>query len=382
MNPIIKRNSRLVIIIFLIGPLFLFADNKSKDKNKLNTINKQIEGIEQKLARLKSEKKSILNNIYEIELRYEKEKIETNKVKYQLRRTQEKINNQEMKKRKLKNEIEASKKKVKRILRTLYKIPGSLYLVLFISADRSDQIYKNFGLFKALVEYQSQEINKIKENIATLNEVKKDLQDQYDKLADLTRSREQRLRKISGLKRQKLNYIKNINGDRINSDKLLNELKNEAEKLEAVIKNKKFISRYTSLNLRNLKGKLIWPLRGKVISTFGRKRSTKFNTYVFNNGIEIQPSGSDKVRAVHEGDVVFSEYFKGYGKLIIVQHGKNFLTMYGHCDSFLKQKGDRVNKGEDIAIAGSTGSISGKSLYFEVRRELKAQNPLQWLQKR
>lgn len=366
-----------IIIFTLSFSLVGIADQKGK----LKSINNQIEDVKAKINKLKNEKKSILNDIYEIELRYEKEKIESNRIKYFLHQTQEKIYQKESEEKKLMVEIERSKESVKRILRTLSKLPGNLYVLLFVQVENSRQLYQNYGLFKSLINFQSKVIDGIKTNIAKLEKVKLELQVERDRLVALTQQKQRNLGSIYSLKRQKMQFIKQINNDRNNHVKLLSELKSEADRLTAVI-NQGFTHRLLTLNLNEIKGKLIWPIQGKVISRFGRKKSKKFQTYVFNNGIEIRPTGSDQILGVHNGDVVFAEYFKGYGKLMIVQHSKNLMTLYGHCEKFLKKKGDKVVKGEVIALAGSSGSIEGKSLYFEIRNNLEARDPLKWLRKR
>ncbi|MBN2409780.1 MAG: peptidoglycan DD-metalloendopeptidase family protein, partial [Candidatus Aminicenantes bacterium] len=124
-----------------------------------------------------------------------------------------------------------------------------------------------------------------------------------------------------------------------------------------------------------------WPLAGRVISRFGIERH--LNTSTMNNGIEIVPSGDGPViRAVHPGKVVFADFFQGYGHLLIVDHGMNYYTLYGHCDEFLVGKGAFVREEQPIGVAGDVGSIRGVSLYFEVRHRAKPLDPLQWLRRR
>lgn len=132
----------------------------------------------------------------------------------------------------------------------------------------------------------------------------------------------------------------------------------------------------------SLRGHLEWPLQGEIISRFGRERNARFNTYIINNGIQIRPRRGDEIRVVYDGEVVFADYFRGYGKLIIVQHAGNFHSLYGHCDRLLFAKGEQVSRGQVIALAGSSGSVSEKNLYFELRIDLQPENPLQWLRKR
>lgn len=182
----------------------------------------------------------------------------------------------------------------------------------------------------------------------------------------------------------KLNLISKINNDRDRYIKLRNELKHEFVRFKDKIIDKiKPIIINSDIELDRLKGKFLWPVNGKLITQFGKQKSTKFNTYVINTGIEIKPRDSqERIKTIYSGNVVFADYWKGYGKLIVIQHSKNFLSFYGHCEKFLKIKDEYVKEGEYIAIVGDTGSANAKSLYFEIRKNLTAQNPIKWLKKR
>jgi septal ring factor EnvC (AmiA/AmiB activator) len=375
-----KKLSVFVVMVLLGGCLLLSTADKGK--KKLDTITRQIDGINDKLEKLKKEEGSILNDIYKIELRYEKAVIENNKIKLQLRNTEEKINKKNAEKKSLEDEIQASKKNLKKILRLLYKIGGNAYLKLFIRINNLDQLFKNYQLFIELINYKSTEINKLKENIKRLLEVKKELQTEYTNLRSLQQQKEQKVRSVRGLKQSRVGLIRKINSDRKQYMQLLDELEAEAGQLNKLIYGKPLKRRLGVIDLDRIKGKLKWPIKGKVISSFGKKRSTKFNTYIINNGIKIRPGRSDQVRAIYPGEVVFADYYKGYGNLIIIQHAKNLYTLYGHCEKMYKEKGDNVNDGELISLAGDSGSTSGKALYFEIRTQLKPQNPLTWLRKR
>jgi septal ring factor EnvC (AmiA/AmiB activator) len=129
------------------------------------------------------------------------------------------------------------------------------------------------------------------------------------------------------------------------------------------------------------RGNLNLPVRGEVIATFGRKRHPEFNEYVFQKGIEIQAPIGEPILAVEAGKVVFSGRFTGYGKLIILDHGSGYFTVYAHASELLKKEGDSVKKGETIALVGDTDSIKGPYLYFEVRKDGKPEDPLLWLAK-
>ena len=131
-----------------------------------------------------------------------------------------------------------------------------------------------------------------------------------------------------------------------------------------------------------LRGKLPWPAKGTLASGYGRQEHPRFHTVTFNRGIEIAaPQGRDIV-AVAEGTAIYADWFKGYGRLVILDHGGGYFTLYAHCADILVKAGDAVPGGQVIAKVGDSGSLDGPQLYFELRHKGKPQDPLAWLQSR
>lgn len=131
------------------------------------------------------------------------------------------------------------------------------------------------------------------------------------------------------------------------------------------------------------KGKLPWPVEGKIITRFGVQKHPQFKTITMNNGIEISPEKTGIiVKSIHPGKVVYADYFKGYGNLVIIDHGMTYYSLYGHCSDFLVKKGEFVKTQHAIAFVGDFGSLEGITLYFELRFKTKPLNPLQWLRGR
>lgn len=126
------------------------------------------------------------------------------------------------------------------------------------------------------------------------------------------------------------------------------------------------------------KGQLNWPLHGKVVATFGSKRSSQVKW----KGIAIAANEGEKVRAVATGRVLFSGYFKGYGMVIALDHSDDYITLYGYNQALLHQTGDIVFQGDAIALAGHSGGQDKNGLYFELSHKGKAQDPMKWLKKR
>jgi murein hydrolase activator len=129
------------------------------------------------------------------------------------------------------------------------------------------------------------------------------------------------------------------------------------------------------------KGLLNWPVRGKILTFFGPSRDEKYNVTHFKSGINIQAERGEPIRAVGDGYTIFASWFKGFGNMLIIDHGDHYYTVYAHLEEVFKIKGDRVEKDEVIATVGDSGSLVGPALHFEVRHHGKPMDPLQWIKK-
>jgi septal ring factor EnvC (AmiA/AmiB activator) len=128
------------------------------------------------------------------------------------------------------------------------------------------------------------------------------------------------------------------------------------------------------------KGELPWPAPGRVRGSFGKHKHPKFDTYTVQNGIDLDAPADTPVRAVHEGTVVFADRFRGYGLMVILEHGRHH-TLYAHLAEAAVQPGQKLAAGTVVGTIGSTG-LEGAGLYFELRTDGKPEDPLGWLQKR
>jgi septal ring factor EnvC (AmiA/AmiB activator) len=163
---------------------------------------------------------------------------------------------------------------------------------------------------------------------------------------------------------------------------LLEELEQSSRVLQAAIND--LIRKRESLvgDFKKFKGRLPWPVEGDVITQFGKQKHEKFNTYIFSKGIDIEARKGKDVRAVHDGSVLFADWFKGYGKMLILDHGRGFYSLYAHLSEIVVPNKSTVTKGQPVGTVGETGSLQGPLLYFEIRHHGKPEDPLVWLTRR
>jgi murein DD-endopeptidase MepM/ murein hydrolase activator NlpD len=118
------------------------------------------------------------------------------------------------------------------------------------------------------------------------------------------------------------------------------------------------------------------------VAAFGPQVHPRFGTRTFRNGVDIEAAEGTEVQAVYAGQAVYTGWFKGYGNLIILDHGNDYYTLYAHVSDILVREGDDVRQGQRIGTVGDTGSLAGPRLYFEVRYQSKPQDPADWLRDR
>jgi septal ring factor EnvC (AmiA/AmiB activator) len=134
--------------------------------------------------------------------------------------------------------------------------------------------------------------------------------------------------------------------------------------------------------LRKLRGKLLYPVeKGAVEVRFGRSVDPRFGTVTLQRGIDIRCPEGTPVRAVAPGKVVHAGWFRGYGNLVILDHGGGYFSLMAHLATLARAKDDVVRAGDLVGTVGDTGSLKGPYLYFELRDEQKPLDPGRWLQR-
>jgi len=178
--------------------------------------------------------------------------------------------------------------------------------------------------------------------------------------------RETLLARLAEEEEDKASERHRLNSDRERVESLLAELERRAQALDG----RTFAAR---------KGSLPWPLSGRVLHAFGQPRADGRMSW---HGLMVQGQEGAAITAVHRGRVVFADWLRGFGLLTIIDHGSGYMTLYGHADVLGKRVGDWVEAGDVIARAGRSGGVATPGLYFEVRHQGRATDPIVWLAKR
>lgn len=377
----------LLIFILLFASMgrIQTQDDLTSYKKKLNAISRQITQIKKSLAEAEQKESSILARLDRIGLQKALTQKEMALNSTRLRQANKDLRTTKNKILELRKKLEKGKEAISKIFVTLYKY-GKLHYVelLFQAKSIKNLIIENKNL-SILAKSQD---NILRDYLKTMDELmaaQKTLEAKNREITLLLAANQNKQKQLSRQERENRAFINKIRQDKKTHTQRLAELSQRRVELQNLLKQ--LLARqkplpFVPFPLYEKKGKMDWPIRGKIVSRFGTKRHPKFHTRTFSNGIEIAPDSDLVIKAVHPALVVYASYFRGYGNLIILDHGMKYYTLYGHCADILVKKGDVVNAGQPIAYAGDISSITGRTLYFAIRSRNKFLDPLQWLKRK
>ena len=202
-------------------------------------------------------------------------------------------------------------------------------------------------------------------------------------------STEKQLAEMKSVKKEKRVYLAKITHEKESYEHALQELERSASRIDSLLRELEQRRRAAlarppirGSHPPGVKGALPWPVNGNIISFFGRQKHPTFNTFVQRRGIEIKAAEGSAIHAVMPGSVVYADWLKGYGLVIILDHANGFFSLYAHASKILTSVGSQVEAGQAIGETGDTGMTGENTLYFELREGAEPIDPLQWLAKR
>ncbi len=258
-----------------------------------------------------------------------------------------------------------------------YRLTGQDVLKQLLNQQSPDEFQRMIRYHRAFSESRLQVLASYQETLKDLEETSQKVAEQQDTQRKqqaalveeqnrLTADRQTRAQVIDDLAAETKNRTEEariLEQDRARLEQLLTRLRAQATELDGT-------------GFKNARGGLPMPVAGNIRHAFGSRRSDGRLRW---HGIDIRAEHGAPVRAVFAGRVIFADWLRGFGLLTIVDHGGDYMTLYGHADVLHKKVGDRVESGETIAGAGNSGGKTDPGLYFEVRHKGKPQDPIGWL---
>jgi septal ring factor EnvC (AmiA/AmiB activator) len=277
--------------------------------------------------------------------------------------------------------IAQHKQFLRKRLAALYRLGGLSYLRLLLSIDERRDPVKAVSMLSFLVSHDARAVTRFQGEREQLQVRNTELAARQQQLAGVRRMVEERQRAMASARNAKEKALRSLQTEGSHEEEKLAGLEEKARRLEHLLEvlSRQNGAATAAIDIRTVAGALAWPVRGKIVEQFGKQRNAKFSTVTFNNGLKIAAAAGTEVHAVFAGTVLFSQWFKGYGNLVILDHGNRVFSLYGNLKSPSVMVGGRVNAGQTIAGVGESEEAQSGFLYFEIRQDNKPEDPQKWL---
>ncbi|MFH1675191.1 MAG: peptidoglycan DD-metalloendopeptidase family protein [Pseudomonadota bacterium] len=283
-------------------------------------------------------------------------------------------------------ELEILEEHTAKRLIAYYKL-GRLGIVpILFSAQSFAELWQRYHAIETILSYDVQVWNDFQKKKEELSSLTESLENRHQDIKKIKVKILKEQRTIAAEKTKRTELLANVHNKKESAHAALEELIEVSRRLDDTIKQlEKDAKKETKKTTKRMplfsaqKGRLPLPVEGSIVTSFGKYKHPTFNIYHFQNGIDIKAKEGTAIGAVYDGTVIYAGWFKGYGNIIIIDHGEGYYTLSAHALSLSKKVGDRVKGGETIGVVGDTGSLKGTGLYFEIRHHGKPTDPVAWL---
>jgi len=381
-----KRGMNVFIIVIVSGLILALAFSEvqasrkeqiekdiTQKKKDINEIKKEISITRKKEREIRGKESSILENLNFLETELYKKERELKQLEGHLAQIRERLRQTRGQIVMLNAGLERTRGELHSRLTALYKMGRTPPETLLLTSQSFPDLWKMDKYFRIILDSDARLVQTYQYQVALKERYQEELTQDQSHLERNIAEVEKKKVEIQDIRKEKQVLLRSIQNQKMVYQKLIQELEERAKNLQALIQKlerEKSLLSYGKSKPENFKGKLTPPVHGKVLSFFKERGQ---------NGIEIQAPMGAEIRAVLPGKVLYADWFKGFGNIVIIDHGEHVFTVSGYCSQLLKKAGDEVTQGEVIGLVGSAGALKGPSLYFEIRLQGKAQDPMDWI---
>lgn len=390
--------SVLFILLILTAASLVWGENP---KDELKGVKQEISAKKRLISKTRKVEAVVSTELREINRNLVQKESDLVKLDSDLRGVENSLNRTGREIGRVTEEAGRKKKEIEHRLVSLYKA-GELGAVrMFFSAESFPQMAENIRYMRSILGNDKIIFAEYNNKLTELVQLKLALERDAVKKERIKDGIALKKREIEQEKNKKAAYLVKVRQDRKSYEASLKELQVNAARLQSMINRLEALSRRKLSSrhekpggkLKSLpelppvpdrgfasqKGRMSLPVRGEVVETYGKHKHPEFNSYTFSKGLSISAGSGSEIRSIYEGSVIFADYFKGFGNMIIVDHGGGYFSLYAHAARILKKVGAEVVRNETVATVGDIDSIRGPMLYFEIRHQGKPVDPAGWV---
>jgi len=342
-------------------------------------IERRIQEKKKELWQFSEKEDAVIEDLEEIDRRITQKRRQIREVMDAAEQASARITRLEAEAEEIRAKLEHRKQYAGRRVVALYKICRHGEMSLLATADSVQQLFARKAAIERVLAHDEKIINELVEITRQLDRVISRLNEKQAEKRELARRYEESLSELAARQEERKAVLASLKSSRSKREDTLKYLRESVRRLNQTVSDLDRRREKAAGDFDAHQGLLKMPVQGKIISTFGKHVKPDSGALNYQNGIEIRAEQGDPVKSVFAGEIAFADWVKGYGRVVIVDHGNSYHSVYAHVADLFNSKGDTVESGQVIATVGNTGSISGPALYFEIRHRGDPVDPLQWL---
>jgi septal ring factor EnvC (AmiA/AmiB activator) len=263
-------------------------------------------------------------------------------------------------------------------LRAAYLIGREEPVKLLLNQKDPERAGRMFVYYSYFGRARADQIHLIENDVQAIAELDEQVQAEDARLAELEKQQRAALMELEQAREKRSGVLASLTAESNSHAQSLERLKSQQSGLEKLLRElRRAMEKFPIDNndaFAHLRGKLTWPVGGKLIARFGESRAGGVKW----DGVLVATERGAPVRAVYGGRVIYADWLPGLGLLTIIDHGEGYMSLYGHNERLYKTVGERVNAGDTVGSAGDSGGSNRPELYFEIRKAGKAVDPRPW----
>ncbi len=335
--------------------------NLDKKQQRRTTAQEELENTEKKIGAQNKELKKL-----DHEIAMQQKRIRATKVQQGLNR----------------NSMESQRKEMGKQIRTSYIIGRQDRMKLLLNQQSPEMVGRMMVYHDYFNRSRVEQLDLIQATLERLQQSEQTMLAEERKLQQLQEKKQQEKRALEASRKNRKELIVSLSQDITSDEERLRELKKDEQRLQKLLvqiqqrakanKNSQYFPK--GGRFHSQKGKMHWPTKGRFKAHFGSERRGGLKW----DGVLISAPEGNEVKAVHAGKVVFADWLRGFGLMLILDHGDGYMTLYGHNQSLAKNEGDLVQADEMVASLGNSGGLAEPGVYFALRYNGNPINPEPW----
>ena len=373
----------LALGALLAGTLANSAYANDPRQAKLDELRKVINQLKKELDTVKDNRDGLLKDLEKSESKIGELNKKAKELESQINNNQAKLKNLHREKEALASAKKSHQRQVGEQVNIAYRLGQQSHIKLLLNQRDASLVARNLKYFDYIAAARAEQIASANHTLERLNQIEPDIQAEQTALARNSKSLREQQQALKAQQAERRQTLKKLESAIANKDEQLKASEKDQKRLQNLIERVVRVAGdleapVKAQDINRLKGHLPWPTNGDIRHRFNSRR---FSDKVRWQGMVIDAPSDSPVKAVHHGRVVFSDYLRGHGLLIIVDHGHGMLSLYAHNKALYKTLGEWVNTGEIIAAVGNSGGQTQSGLYFELRHNGQPTDPHRWLKK-